>query len=392
MNTENPPKANYLPITLIITFARLAPNMGRRVLYPFVPAVSRLLGVPANDVQTIIALQGGMGLFSPLSAPLSARFGRKRVMLGALGLFILAGSMGAIIGTFWAVAITFLLFGIAKMVYDPASQAYLGDRIPYAQRGRSLGIAELSWAGALVIGAPIGGLLLENVGLNAVFLMMITFAGIALVVMATYLPSDTPHPDEVIDKRTSLRVLLKNRQAVGALAFTVLFISANELFFINYGVWMEASFDLSLASLGAFTIVIALAEICGESAVIAFADKIGKKRMAMFGLGLSVACHLLLPMLNSNLVIALIGLFFFFLGFEIGIVASLPIMTEILPTERALMMSVSASASAIGRMGGAWLGGILYVALGGNMQVLSILTVTLGIGATIIMWRMIHEG
>ncbi|MDX2075715.1 MAG: MFS transporter [bacterium] len=392
MTTENSQKNNYLPITLLITFARLAPNMGRRVLYPFVPAVSRLLGVPANDVQTVIALQGGMGLFSPLFAPLSARFGRKRVMLGALGLFILAGSMGAIIGTFWAVALTFLLFGIAKMIYDPASQAYLGDRIPYAQRGRALGIGELSWAGALVIGAPIGGLLLESAGLSAVFLMMIVFAGVALVAMAIYLPSDAPHPDDDIPDRTHLRTLLKNPQAVGALAFVVLFISANELFFINYGVWMEASFELSLASLGAFTLVIALAEICGEGMVIAFADTIGKKRMAVFGAGLSVACHLLLPMLNANLVAALIGLFLFFLGFEIGVVASLPILSEILPTERALMMTASASASAIGRMGGAWLGGILYVALGGNMQVLSILTVILGIGATLIMWRVIQEG
>ncbi|HRF98404.1 MAG TPA: hypothetical protein PLZ51_24525, partial [Aggregatilineales bacterium] len=161
---------------------------------------------------------------------------------------------------------------------------------------------------------------------------------------------------------------------------------------INYGVWMEASFELSLASLGAFTIVIALAEICGESLVIAFADKIGKKRMAVFGAMLSVACHLLLPMLNFDLVAALIGLFMFFLGFEIGVVAFLPILSEILPTDRALMMTASASASAIGRMGGAWLGGILYVALGGNMQVLSILTVILGIGATLIMWRVIQEG
>lgn len=377
-------------ITFILTFARLAPNMGRRVLYPFVPAISRLLGVSVNDVQTVIALQGGMGLFSPVVAPLTHRYGRKRVMLGALGLFIFAGTMGAIIGAFWAIALTFLLFGASKMIYDPAFQAYLSDKIPYEKRAQAIGITELSWAGALVIGAPFGGLLLENIGLSAVFAMMLMFAIIGFIFVGLFLPSDMPDLSDDGRKSTQWRALFVHPQALGALMFVVLIIITNEMFFINYGLWMEQHFGLSLGSLGAVTVVIALAEIVGESSVIAFGDTFGKKRMALIGAVLCVICHVILPMLTFSLPIALIGLFVFFLAFEVAIVSFIPILSEILPTERALMLSASTSASAIGRMGGAWAGGILYGLLG-SLGGVSIITMVIGFGAVFVLWRMVQE-
>nr|MCU0481596.1 MFS transporter [Anaerolineae bacterium] len=374
----------------IITFARLAPNMGRRVLYPFIPAISRLLGVGINDIQTIIAIQSGTGLFSPLATPLSRRFGRKRVMLGALALFIFAGTLGAMIGGFAMVMVAFVLFGIAKWVYDPAFQAYLSDKIPYEKRAQALGITELGWAFALVIGAPLTGILLENAGLSAVFWMMTAFAISAFILIALFLPSDKPDRTLQQLERMHIREIATHPQAIGVLLFVILFLTANEMFFINYGAWMDTNFGLSLGALGVATLVIALAEICGESIVIFYADKIGKKRMVMIGCGLSIVMHLILPMLNFNLGAALIGLFIIFFVFEIGIVSFLPIISEVLPNERALMMSASSSASAIGRVAGAWLGGMLY-GLFGSLQSLSFITAAVGVVAMFILWRMVQE-
>jgi len=391
MTTKQPPQNHTARMIGIITFARLAPNMGRRVLYPFIPAISRFLGVGVNDIQTVIALQSGMGLFSPLAAPLSSRFGRKRVMLGALGLCIFGGIMGAVIGGFAIIAVTFLLFGASKMIYDPAFQAYLSDKVPYEKRAQALGITELGWAFALIIGAPMTGILLENAGLSAVFWMIISFATLAFILIALFLPSDKPTTAYNHQERTRFRSLFSHPQVLGAGLFIILLIGANEMFFINYGAWMEANFGLPLGALGVATVVIALAEISGEGIVIAFADRFGKKRMALIGTGLTVVCHLVLPQLGFSLPLALVGLFVFFLAFELAIVSSLPILSEILPTERALVMSANTSAAALGRMGGAWLGGILYALLG-NLGILSLLTGLIGVGAVLALWHMVHEG
>ncbi len=390
MTTEQSPQNHTARMIAIITFARLAPNMGRRVLYPFIPAISRLLGVGVNDIQTVIALQSGTGIFSPLATPLSNRFGRKRVMLGALALFIFGGTLGATLGGFAFVMVAFVLFGIAKWVYDPAFQAYLSDKVPYEKRAQALGITELGWAFALIIGAPLTGILLENAGLSAVLWMMTAFAIVAIILVAIFLPSDKPDKTHNQQERIHIRELFTHPQAIAVLMFVILFLTANEMFFINYGAWMETNFGLSLGALGVATLVIAFAEICGESVVIAYADKIGKKRMVLIGCSLSIIMHLVLPMLNFDLSVALIGLFVIFFAFEIGIVAFLPIISEVLPGERALMMSASASASAIGRVAGAWLGGVLY-ALFGSLQGLSFITVTVGAVAMLILWRMVQE-
>ncbi|NJL56687.1 hypothetical protein HC928_17130, partial [bacterium] len=45
-----------------------------------------------------------------------------------------------------------------------------------------------------------------------------------------------------------LGVLRRSPAALGALAHALLLAAANELFFINYGAWMDLSFNLALAA------------------------------------------------------------------------------------------------------------------------------------------------
>ena len=50
-----------------------------------------------------------------------------------------------------------------------------------------------------------------------------------------------------------------------------------------FGVWLEDSFDLQIAALGAASAVIGLSELGGEGLVAAFVDRLGKPRA--IGLG-----------------------------------------------------------------------------------------------------------
>jgi MFS transporter, DHA1 family, inner membrane transport protein len=354
---------------LVLTTARLGVNAARRFAYPFQPAISRELGVSIETVQNVTALQAGIGVSSPFFGVLSERFGRKRVMLGVMLLMSGAAGLGVLAPTFGIYFLVMLLFGFGKMVFDPAMQAYIGDRVPYERRGMALGIAELSWAGSLILFAPIAGWLFEVSTLRAVFAvlgaLLLTFA----LVIWRFIPADHRSTRPVSDdldaesrayEHTAVsfaRLILRTPAALALMGYALCISIANEVLFINYGTFMERSFQLQPAELGILTTVIAAAEICGELLVIGISDRFGKRRLAIIGSGI---VYLLLPQLGTSLWLAIAGIFVMFFAVETGIVASFPLMTEVVPQARSMMIATAAGAFSSGRLIGSLLGSRLY--------------------------------
>lgn len=416
---ERPKTRQIITSILALTFARLMINIGRRFPYPFLPALSRQMSVPLSSVQNVVAAYAGVGIASPLFGPLSEQYGRKRMLLSTLVLMTGASLFGALLPQFAVFAGVMLAFSVAKMIFDPAMWAYLGDIIPYRRRGAVLGFTELAWAGALIIAAPTAGLLLgasgsvlaaeallesvhaspingllrDSSGLQRIFLALTGANLLALLGVWLYVPSDAPHQtitSRIITPLTSWRILRRYPAGLGALVFSLLFAMANEMFFINYGAWMEISFELVLAALGAVTVVIAIAEVTGEFLVIGIADRLGKRRLTLIGTGISSLIYVLMPGLTFSLPVALVGLFVLFVFVETAIVASIPLFTEVIPDARAVMMSSNAGAHALGRLTGAMFGGLVY-SVTGSFVVVGILAAGIGLGALIALWWMVHE-
>lgn len=377
---------------LTLTVARLFINMTRRFPYPFLPEISRQVSVPLNEVQNVMAVNAGVGIASPLFGPLSERYGRKKVMMGALAWIGIAGVFGAAAPSFWVFAATMIAFGIGKMIFDPAMQAYIGDRVPYQRRALAIGTTELSWALSLIVIAPIAGFLLGNFGLQAVLLVLAGLSVIALILVALLLPPDaaTHSVSTLVTPLSAWPILRRNPAALGALLYSLLLVMANEIFFINYGVWMESTFDLDLVALGGVSGVIALAEVIGEFAVIGLADRFGKRRLALIGASIAAITYLALPQLSFSLAAALVGLFILFLFIEIAIVSSVAFFTEVLPDARSVMMSSNVGAHSSGRLLGALIGGQLY-GLTGSIPLIGLVATLIGLGAFGMMWRYVHE-
>ncbi len=352
-----------LRLVLTLTFSRLVVNTCRRFAYPFLPALARELAVAPAALQGVLAVQGGAGVLSPLAGPLAERHGRRRLMLAPLAAMAVVAGAAAVIPGPATFVVALVAFGAGKMVHDPALQAYLGDRVPYARRGLAMGATELSWAGSLLLVSLLTGRLLEAGGarlLAGVWGLLLAAAALAV---ARWVPADAPAggaAPRATSPGAAWRVVRGSRAARGALGFSLLLVVANEAFFINYGLWLERSFGLSLAAVGAATLTIAAAEASGELVTMALADRLGKRRLALAGAVLSVPAYLALPLLPGGLPVALAGLFALFLCVEVAIVASIPLFTAVLPGARAVMMSGNMGAHSLGRLGGATLGGALW--------------------------------
>lgn len=344
-----------------ITLTRTVTNTSHRMIYPFLPTIARGLGVDLEAVALIVTARSGLGLGSPLFGSLADRHGRKLAMLLAMLAFTVGMVLVSIWPTYPALFAGLLLTMIAKLVFDPAMQAYIGDRVQYAQRGRALAIAEMSWSSAFLLGVPLAGWLIART--DRWYAPFPWLAGLGVLFAAALwiiLPSDAPQPGERPALVRSLQAVLEHPAALAGLVIGLLISASNETVNIVFGVWMEDAFGLKVAALGAASAVIGIAELGGEGLVAGLADRLGKRRAVMLGIVLNALACLGLPALGFSVEGALVGLFVFFITFEFLLVSTLPLMSELVPGARATLMAGYAAALAGGRMVGALLGPALF--------------------------------
>lgn len=347
-----------------MTFASVIINTSHRMIYPFLPEIGRGLAVQPGTMRLLVSARSAMGFASPLFGPASDRFGRRAIM--GVGLAILTISLllvplsPVLVVSMVALALT----SLPKLVYTPAVQAYVGDRVPYERRGRAFGIVETSWSIALLVGAPVIGFGMQRLGWSSPFWGLAAFSALAWVATMLVIRRDAGTLGASI---TSVRTfvqswgfLLRNPAALGALGYAFLIDVANENMFVVYGYWMEGNFGLRVAAIGLFTAVIGFADLVGELVVTTLADRIGKRRMVVISLVVSSLAYVGLPWTGLNRAAALVTLFLMFLGFEITNVASGLIVSELVPAARGSMMALLATAYSVGRALGALLSGPVW--------------------------------
>lgn len=363
---------------------RLVINTSFRMIYPFLGPISRGIGVPVEDVTRAITLRAALGLFSPLIGSVADTRGRRAAMSLGIALFIMAMLLVGFWPSFGTLVLALLLTMLSKIILDPALLAYLGDRVSYQQRGLAVAVAEFSWAGAFFLGVPVAGWLIASGGWNTPF-WVLGLTGIGLwLLIRRIVPAEPARKIKRPSLRAGLSRIARHRPSIGVLIIGLLISASNEVVNIVYGVWLEDAFAVKLGALGAAAAIIGLAELSGEGLVAGFADRIGKRRALGFGLGAYIAAALLLPGLARDENSALFGLFLFYLTFEFSVVASLPLLTELLPDARATLLAGNGAGHSLGRMLGSLLGPMLFTgSLAANTTAAALMN---GVALLVLVW------
>ena len=220
-------------------------------------------------------------------------------------------------------------------------------------------MTEFSWSLAFILGIPLMGFLIASKGWMAPFPLMTLLGAVIFAVLFLMLPKEGK-PAIVNRQRDNFRIILTSAPALAGLSLGLCACAANEVVNLIFGVWLEQSFGLQIAALGAASAVIGLSELGGEGLVAAFVDRIGKPRAVALGLEVNSLAALILPILGQTTAGALIGLFFFYISFEFTLVSSIPLMTELVPSARATLMAFNVAALSLGRALGDMLGPQLY--------------------------------
>lgn len=355
------PTARGRPIAAALSYlsaVRLLLNSTERFVYPFLPTIARGLGIDLEQAGLLLSARAVGGLSAPLTVATAGRGRRhRRLVLASLGLFAAGALLVIVPGRFAIAVIGFAVLGAARPAYDAAAQAYLAERTPYRRRGRVLAVLELTYAGGLLVGAPVAGYLISRGDWRTPFLAAVGVSLLAVAVLGRLLEAGGP------DHAHGSERLHLDRDSVALLVMLGLFAAGAELTLVAMGGWFEDSFGLTLLALGGAAMVIGVGELIGELIPLAVVDRLGKRRTVAIGLVVSAAAFLLLPT-TSTLAPGLGALTVALLGFEIAIVAAIPIVSEVQPQARSRFLALGAVAMFSGRAVAAAAGPLLFTRTG----------------------------
>ena len=339
-------------------------NTMHRMVYPFLAVFARGLGVDPATFSFAITARSFVGAFSPAFAPIADQRGRKFAMLAGVLSFTLGMGLVAFRPSFITLSAAMLLAILGKYLFDPAMQAYFGDRIPYGQRGTALAVTEVAWSLSFIAGVPLMGVLISRYGWNAPFPLLAGLGVGMIAVIWWMIPHEDVHHTPTTDSRGNFRSVLTNIPALAGISIALWASAGNELVNLIFGLWLEDSFGLKIAALAGASAVIGLSELSGEGLVALTTDKLGKPRALVLGLITNALAVLLLPFIGRTQIGALVGLFLFYITFEYVMVSHVPLMSELVPEARATLLSFNLTGHSLGRAIGALLATFIYQRFG----------------------------
>jgi predicted MFS family arabinose efflux permease len=385
------PQSSTPPIPLwrllaVILFSRTILDMAVRGLYPFLPYIAADLRVSYGSVAQMVQARNLVGLAAPLMGPFSDRYGRRTIMLAGLGAVSLASIALLFSVPLPVIVLLTILVGLGLVAYVPAQQAYLGDVVPYAQRGRAMALGELAWSVSAIVGLPLMGYVLSLYGWRWAF-GAVGFLGVTSWFLLRHVlpPSRRQSAGVRPPWSSSLGTALRAPSALAAISVALLVAAMNEHINISFAVWMRDAFALDARALGLVAAGIGAAELASELFAAAFVDRIGKWRMVALTLGLGAVGYCAMALLGGNVWLASGGLALIYFVFELTVVSIIPLVSELAPEVRASLLSLQVGAFSLGRALGSFSGPALFAEFG--FQVTSVVSAG-GAVAALVVWLM----
>ncbi|MGQ9481440.1 MFS transporter [Chloroflexus sp.] len=374
----------------ILVWMRWLVSLVFRLVYPLLTFLAAGFAVDLSIASLLITVQVAASLLSPLGGVLSDRFGDRMVILWGGIVFVVGVAVCAVSSSFRLFLSGYAIVGLAVAIGMPALQSYVSARSHYSQRGRLLGVLELSWALSALLGVPLVTWVAERFGLAMVFAGL-TIVGTATVGLITLLPNDerTHYAQSGGDTSAEvnpIQIVLKP-VILAALSFIFVQMAAVELIFVSYAGWLEHTFGATTIELGLVFGLLGVVELVGSPAATLFTDRIGKRRAVLGGFALVGVWLLLLPQSTSWFTF-LILLLAFDLCFEFAIVSTFPLISGLSAQGRGTVLATMTASIGGGRILGSLVAPWLSVSAGYAVNsTLAGILVLCGVGFGIMVMR-----
>ncbi len=152
------------------------------------PAIAATFGEVEHLSWIVIANLIASTVAAPAYGRLGDAFGRRRMMMIALGVFMAASCLCALAPTFGWLLAGRVLQGLGGGGLPTMAQALVGENVPPRQRGSYQGYLSANIVAGSTIGPVMGGFITQAWGWHSVFLAYLPIGAVALLLLARMPP------------------------------------------------------------------------------------------------------------------------------------------------------------------------------------------------------------
>lgn len=351
-------KASKQPTTIWAIYASallmLAALIDSQVVAAIAPVIADGLGTSKSSVAATISIYS---LAAALVALALARYGQKltsyRWLIISAVIFSLANLIAASAPNIYFLSISRGMAGFAGGLISALTIAGLANASTYAERGKKMSIIAICYFLAPVLGVPLGTFFAGKYGWRAMFILstgIVFCAGLLTTIFPlNFDHSEDKKPDEPKGSSISLKELAFRSRATRYTLISAGFISGGLVGFTSYlGSWLTDAFHVGSNAISGIYALAGTFAVLGGALGGIFADRFGKRYIALLSSGLLVPLILFAPTFTWGInLFIILSLLSFVAALRIAPLQAL--ITELVATsERATFIAMRNGASQLG--------------------------------------------
>jgi MFS family permease len=175
----------WLTLAILSSLGIIA-MVGETMVLPAIPDIINELAISYENSSWILASILVTGaVVTPIAGKLSDVYGKKRILLILLGVYIIGLLVGSLAFNFLTLVIARAIQGIGISMF-PVAFSILRDKFPPAKLAIAQGIFSSTLSGGAVIGLIIGGIIVDDFGWRATFLLITPIAIILFLIISRF--------------------------------------------------------------------------------------------------------------------------------------------------------------------------------------------------------------
>ncbi|WP_085505130.1 MDR family MFS transporter [Thalassobacillus devorans] len=187
-------------VVVSVLFGTFTVILNNSMLNPTLPRFMEIFDANAVDVGWMLTIfMVSMGMTMPLTGYFGDRFGKKKVYLIGLSVFIIGSIAGSLAPSLGMIIVARAIQGMAGGLMMPIAMALIFNAFPRDERGLAVGIYGISVMVAPAIGPTIGGVIIEFFAWQWLFLFNIPFGLLGILLSSKYLKPTETKPDLKFD-------------------------------------------------------------------------------------------------------------------------------------------------------------------------------------------------